>query len=182
MSLKELTYEHHRNAERQEFVKVLMSGSIDPRLYATFLYNQYINYNILETVAMAQGVLNGLPDIRRAPKILADYTELWGDQVDPPRTMPSGKDYADHIMSIATNPDKLMAHIYTRHMGDLSGGQMIRKKIPGKGTMFDFDDPDTLKTAIRERLNDNMADEAKICFEFATKLFQEMMDEVKSSS
>ena len=72
-----------------------------------------------------------------------------------------------------------MAHIYTRHMGDLSGGQMIRKKIPGKGKLYDFQDPDGLKKAIRERLNDDMADEAKICFEFATKLFQEMMNEVK---
>lgn len=57
MSLKELTYEHHRNAERQGFVKVLMGGKIDPKLYATFLYNQYVNYNILETIAMAEGVL-----------------------------------------------------------------------------------------------------------------------------
>ena len=46
MSLKELTYEHHRNAERQQFVKVLMSGSIDPKLYATFMYNQHQQYNI----------------------------------------------------------------------------------------------------------------------------------------
>ena len=44
MSLKELTYEHHRNAERQKFVKVLMSGSIDPKLYATFMYNQHHQY------------------------------------------------------------------------------------------------------------------------------------------
>lgn len=179
MSLKELTYEHHRNAERQEFVKVLMSGSINPKLYATFLYNQYVNYNILETVAMASGVLNGLPDVRRAPALLEDFNELWADSENPPTVFPSGKEYADHIMSIATEPDKLMAHIYTRHMGDLSGGQMIRKKIPGKGKLYDFQDPDGLKKAIRERLNDDMADEAKICFEFATKLFQEMMNEVK---
>jgi len=179
MSLKELTYEHHRNAERQEFVKVLMGGSIDEKLYATFLYNQYVNYNILETVAMASGVLNGLPDIRRAPKILEDYIELWDDGDNPPTTSPSSKEYADHIMSIAGDADKLMAHVYTRHMGDLSGGQMIRKKIPGAGKMFDFDDPDALKTAIRAKLDDSMADEARICFDFATKLFQEMMHEVK---
>jgi len=185
MSLKELTYEHHRNAERQKFVKVLMSGSIDPKLYATFLYNQYVNYNILETCAMAQGVLNGLPDIRRAPRILEDFQELWGEGApdkEPPKTTPSSREYADHIMSISTDPEKLMAHVYTRHMGDLSGGQMIRKKVPGAGKMFDFEDPSALKTAIREKLNDNMADEAKICFEFATKLFQEMMDETESNS
>jgi hypothetical protein len=32
-----------------------------------------------------------------------------------------------------------------------------------------------LKTAIRERLDDSMADEAKVCFQFATEFFQEMM-------
>jgi len=138
MSLKELTYEHHRNAERQGFVKVLMGGKIDPKLYATFLYNQYVNYNILETIAMAEGVLDDLPDIRRAPKILDDYTELWNDLENPPKLLPSSKLYADHIMSIRDNAQALMAHVYTRHMGDLSGGQMIRKKIPGKGTMYDF--------------------------------------------
>ena len=89
MSLKELTYEHHRNAERQQFVKVLMSGSIDPKLYATFLYNQYVNYNILETVAMASGVLNGLPDVRRAPALLEDFNELWADSENPPTVFPS---------------------------------------------------------------------------------------------
>jgi len=179
MSLKELTYEHHRNAERQGFVKVLMSGKIDPKVYATFLYNQYVNYNLLETVAMAEGVLDDLPDIRRAPKILDDYTELWNDLENPPKLLPSSKLYADHIMSIRDNAQALMAHVYTRHMGDLSGGQMIRKKIPGKGTMYDFKDPDGLKTAIRERLNDDMAPEARICFQFATDLFKEMQDEVK---
>ena len=41
MSLKELTKDVHRDAERQTFVKVLMSGEIDPELYATFLANQH---------------------------------------------------------------------------------------------------------------------------------------------
>ena len=34
--LKELTWEHHKNAERQKFVKVLMGGKISPEVYATF--------------------------------------------------------------------------------------------------------------------------------------------------
>ena len=44
MSLKELTYDHHRNAERQKFVKTLMGGNIDPKVYAEFLYNQYVAF------------------------------------------------------------------------------------------------------------------------------------------
>jgi len=179
VSLKELTYDHHRNAERQKFVKTLMGGKIDPKVYAEFLYNQYVAYNILEVCAMAEGVLNDLPDIRRAPKILEDFQELWGKDAEPPKPKPSIQKYVDHIMSIKEDPEKLMAHIYTRHMGDLSGGQMIKKRIPGEGRLYMFTDPDNLKTAIRSKLNDNMADEAKICFEYATELFKEMHNETE---
>jgi len=83
-------------------------------------------------------------------------------------------------MKISDDENKLFAHIYTRHMGDLSGGQMIRKRVPGEGRLYQFEDPDTLKTAIRSKLDDSMADEAKICFDFATRTFQEMMDVVDS--
>jgi heme oxygenase len=71
-----------------------------------------------------------------------------------------------------------MAHVYVRHMGDLSGGQMIRTRVPGKGTMFDFHQSiDELKERIRDKLNDSMADEAKVCFDFATKMFQQLSKE-----
>jgi heme oxygenase len=79
-------------------------------------------------------------------------------------------------MSIKTDPKKLMAHIYVRHMGDLAGGQMIAKRVPGNGRMYQFENADTLKTAIRERISDDMADEAIVCFEFATQMFKEMLE------
>ena len=47
MSLKDLTWEHHKDAERQEFVKVMMSGKINPELYATYLWNQHKKYDLL---------------------------------------------------------------------------------------------------------------------------------------
>jgi len=75
MSLKELTKEAHTNAERQEFVKILFSGSIDPKLYATYLKNQHPQYEILEVCAMPLGLLNGMPDIRRAPALLDTFEE-----------------------------------------------------------------------------------------------------------
>lgn len=175
MSLKELTKEAHTSAERQEFVKVLFSGSIDPELYAAYLKNQHPQYEILEVCAMPHGLLNGLPDIRRAPGILADYLEL-KNQTDPePKILPVVDRYIKYILSIKDDPKKLMAHIYVRHMGDLAGGQMIAKRVPGSGKYYQFEDPETLKTAIRERLDDSMADEAKVCFQFATDFFKEMM-------
>ena len=177
MSLKEATWEHHKNAERQEFVKVLMSGNISDELYATFLYNQHIQYNILEAVAMTHGLLPH-PALRRAPSILQDFSELWKKQEVPP-TLESTTEYLEHIRKIMGDPEKVMAHIYVRHMGDLSGGQMIAKRVPGSGKYYQFgDEPDKIKEAIRTKLDDSMADEAKICFEFATKFFEQMMDVV----
>jgi heme oxygenase len=179
MSLRELTKEAHTNAERQEFVKVLFSGSIDPKLYAIFLKNQHPMYEILEVCAMPHGILHGLTDIRRAPAILDDFMELWGDDKTAPPMCPSVDRYIRYILSIKDDPKKLMAHIYVRHMGDLAGGQMIAKKVPGSGKYYQFSDPEALKIAIRERINDDMADEAKVCFEFATEFFKEMMDLIK---
>ena len=43
-NLKDLTKDVHRDAERQGFVKVLMSGNINPKLYATYLWNQHNRY------------------------------------------------------------------------------------------------------------------------------------------
>ena len=176
MSLKDLTYEHHKQAETRPFVKVLFSGKIDPKLYATYLKNQPPMYEILEVCAMPQGLFNGIPDIRRAPAILADFVELWGDDASSPKMCPVVDDYIKYILSIKDQPERLMAHIYVRHFGDLSGGQMIAKRVPGSGKYYQFDgDPTAIKDAIRSKLNDDMADEAKVCFEFATRFFEEMM-------
>jgi heme oxygenase len=177
MSLKELTKDNHSNAERQEFVKILFSGSIDPKLYATYLYNQFPMYELLEVCAMPHGLFAGLPDIRRAPAILADYMELWGsDNPDSPKIVPVVDEYIKYILSIKHDPKKLMAHIYVRHMGDLSGGQMIAKRVPGAGKYYEFDgDPNEIKNILRAKLSDDLADEAKVCFDFATRFFEEMM-------
>jgi heme oxygenase len=179
MSLRDLTKEAHTNAERQEFVKILFSGKINPKLYALFLKNQHPCYEILEVCAMPHGLLTGLPDIRRAPAILSDFKELWNEEDGEPEVLPVVKEYIDHIISIQNDPHKLMAHLYVRHMGDLAGGQMISKKVPGAGRMYQFEDPEALKLAIREKISDDMADEAIVCFKFATQMFKEMLELVE---
>lgn len=177
MSLKELTYEQHRRAETRPFVKVLFGGSIEPKLYATYLKNQHLMYDILEACAMPHGLFDGIPEIRRAPAILEDFIELWGDSTDAPKICPVVDEYLKYILSIKDDPKKLMAHIYVRHMGDLSGGQMIAKRVPGSGKYYQFgDEPEKIKEQIRTKLDDSMADEAKVCFDFAAKLFENMME------
>jgi heme oxygenase len=175
-NLKDLTWEHHKDAERQEFVKVLMSGKINPRLYATYLWNQHKKYDLLEAMAMAQGLLDNLIDIRRKTKIEEDFLELWQEK-EPPVIVPSTRDYIMHMKEIMHDSTALMAHVYVLHMGDLSGGQMIARKAPGEGRMYQFaTDKAELKEAIRAKTNDDMADEAKYCFEQSTKLFKELME------
>jgi len=59
----------------------------------------------------------------------------------------------------------------------LSGGQMIARKAPGEGRMYQFDtDKVALKEAIRAKTNDEMAEEAKYCFTASTNLFKELME------
>ena len=175
MSLKDLTHAAHKNAETQPFVKVLFSGNIDPLLYATYLKNQHPMYEILEVCAMPHGMLTGLTDIRRAPAIGADFVELWPSDAPLPTLCPVVQEYMDYIMSIKDDPKRLMAHLYVRHMGDLAGGQMIAKRVPGSGKYYQFEDAEALKVAIREKIGDDMADEATVCFGFAAQLFKEMM-------
>jgi len=176
-NLKELTREEHTNAERQAFVKVLMSGKINPKFYATYLWNQHKKYDLLEALAMSHGLLNDFPSIIRKNHILNDFAELWTEGEEPPELLPSTIEYINHMKNIISDPNKLMAHIYVLHMGDLSGGQMIARKVPGQGHMYQFEgDLNEIKQKIREKTNDDMAEEAKYVFQSATNLFKELME------
>jgi len=135
MSLKDLTWDHHQNAERQDFVKILMND-IDEELYATFLYNQFPQYELLELLSLPHGLFNDFPELQRKKLILEDFQELWPYEDRTPNMCPTVKRYLDHLMSIKEDPHKLMAHIYVRHMGDLSGGQIIARKVPGQGKFY----------------------------------------------
>jgi|TARA_R110000850_G_scaffold21793_10_gene63740 heme oxygenase len=177
-NLKKLTMEHHRDAERQAFAKELMSGEIHPQKYAAYLFHQHACYKVLETMAGLHGLLDDMPGLERADRIWEDYLELSAGRKELPAPLLSVLDYLEQLQSISTDPEKLMAHIYVRHMGDLFGGQMIKSKVPGAGTYYEFDAPiNELKAKVREKLNDDMADEAQLCFAFATRLFQDMMTE-----
>jgi heme oxygenase len=177
MSLKELTAEAHKLAETQPFVKKIFSGNITKEEYARYLLNQELAYAVLESFANDVGLLDDLPGIHRASKIQEDLVELEADVPELPNiTIASATTaYHEHLLTIKDDPKKLMAHIYVRHMGDLFGGQMIAKKVPGPGNFYKFENPDELKAVIRTKLDDSLADEALICFGFATMLFEELV-------
>ena len=111
------------------------------------------------------------PGLQRSENIHKDYTKLWPDTKNPPHITESTKKYVKHIESIQDDPEKLYAHIYVRHLGDLSGGQMIARKVPAKEWKR------IVKAIIHEYLNTyqiNVISEVEYCFESATNLFKEM--------
>ena len=176
-TLKELTAEKHKQAESHPFVKILFSGEIAPKFYSTFLFNLHTCYNFVEVYAAMHGLTKDLPsELRRAPKIKDDYIELWGDTEVYPKVLESTQKYMEHIRLLNDiRPTGILAHIYVRHMGDLAGGQMIAKKVPGSGTMYQFEDPNRLKAELRGLLTEQLADEANRCFDFAIQTFNDMM-------
>jgi len=185
LNIKELTMQHHKDAERQEFVRVLMSGYIDEKLYATYLYNQLQCYSVLEKYGLHNSLFRDTPNLLRAEHIHYDYRALWTDIGAPPEVTQSTKDYIAHIESIQDEAMKLYAHIYVRHMGDLSGGQMIMKKTPGPNRYYRFKDKQVgeYRRIVKETINTylnvyehSVVPEAKFCFESATKLFKEMKE------
>ena len=185
LDIKEITMKHHKNAERQEFVRILMSGNIDEKLYATYLYNQFQCYSVLEKYGLHNSLFRDTPGLLRAEHIHYDYRSLWTDIGSPPEITESTKEYIDHIESIQDEAMKLYAHIYVRHLGDLSGGQMIMKKTPGPNRYYKFKHKEVgdYRRIVKETINSylnvyehSVVPEAMFCFESATKLFKEMKE------
>lgn len=176
-NLKQLTMAHHDNAERTEFADMLIGGTISPRLYQEYLYNQLQNYKVLEG---AVSVPMELEPIFRSTLIEEDLQELESlyDLEEIEDELPSTKEYIKHIHSLLEdgNNDGLLAHLYVRHFGDAHGGQIIKRNVPGAGLMYEFEDRKGLIALTRELLHDGMEQEAKNCFEYAERLFHELID------
>lgn len=174
--LKQLTWAHHQAAERRAFAKQLISGGIDPYVYYKFLNCQYLVYKSLEDKVIIPPTLNA---IYRSDRILADIIELGDkfgfDDIDHyPKSVGRCLTHLENLAD-ADNNDALLAHMYVRHFGELHGGQIIKNKTPGSGTMYEFEgDTKSLIEQFRELLHDGMEEEAKRCFDFASELFDEL--------
>jgi heme oxygenase len=174
MSLKELTKDLHTDAERTVFAKKLLTGVLTDEEYANYLWQMLLVYNGIETAAKSQDMLKNLPDIERTHKIYQDCIELVGPNHNL-KWLPVVIEYYQYLLSLNYNAERkhlIKAHLYCRHMGDLYGGQMIAKKVSGKGRFYEFKDAENLKTAIRAELTDDLGDEARVAFEWAIKIMK----------
>ena len=172
MSLKELTWESHQKAEDTPFMKAVFAKTMPEELWIDWTYQKWLFYGAIEGAAGANRLLGDLPDLRRAFYLFMDYNEM-NTERKKHEFRPIVVDYYNYIISISKDPNKVMAHLYTWHMGDMFGGQMIKKIVPGSHRNLEFEDADTLKTNIRAKLDDSMADEANIAFDWAIRMMRE---------
>jgi heme oxygenase len=135
------------------------------------------------------------PELNRKQSLEQDlqfyYGPNWRQEV---KISTAGQAYVDRIHEIAaTQPELLVAHSYTRYLGDLSGGQILKKiaqnamNLQDGGTAFyefaGIDDEKAFKTNYRQAMNDlpidqataeQIVDEANAAFGMNMKLFNEL--------
>ncbi|HIK25101.1 MAG: biliverdin-producing heme oxygenase [Thermosynechococcus sp. Uc] len=149
LALREGTAEAHTLAEHTAFMKCFVRGFITSSLFRQFLANLYFVYTALEAaLATAEGAsLRAMyfPELNRSGQLAEDlafyYGDNWQDQITP---LTATRVYLSRIHDVAkSDPLLLIAHSYTRYMGDLSGGQALSKIVrshltlpEGKGTAF----------------------------------------------
>ena len=131
--LKEGTKKSHTMAENTSFVASFLRGVVDESKYRQLVANFYFIYHALETEVennkdnpfVGPMRLNGLP---RHDALVEDCKYFYGDNwKDIIRPTEQTQRYVSRIHEVAKeNPELLIAHHYTRYMGDLSGGQILK--------------------------------------------------------
>jgi len=172
MSLKDLTSAKHAEAESTPFMKAVFAKTLPFDLWVDWTYQKWLFYGAIEGAAGANRLLNDLPDLRRAFYLFMDYNEM-NTERKKHEFRPIVVDYYNYLISIANDPNKVMAHLYTWHMGDMFGGQMIKKIVPGAHRNLEFEDTKTLITNIRAKLDDSMGDEANVAFDWAIRMMRD---------
>ena len=144
--VKEASKDAHQSAERNPFMIALMRGEIGADAYADYLTQLAPIYEALEAWDDAS---NPWPlfdrRLDRFERIVCDIESLGGSHIVCNATI----DYVSHISSLVNKKDwtRLLAHHYTRYLGDLSGGQAIASLVtrnlmipPNFLSFYEFDD------------------------------------------
>jgi heme oxygenase len=170
INIRQHTAEKHAEAENTDFMKAVFAGTLAPELWCDFTFQKILIYSTIEAAAGALGLMHDLPDIQRTHRLFQDYQSLaTGINTYSQATL----DYQRYLISISTDPEKILAHLYVWHMGDLHGGQMIRKVVPGTHAAFEFQNAPELITAIRSRITETLIPEILVAFDYAIGILRE---------
>jgi heme oxygenase len=160
----------HVEAERSGIIRELLRGTATRDGYILLLRNLLPAYQAMEQGLADHRETSGIEALARyhldrAPAIESDLLALCGKawQRDVP-LLPAGDNYARHIKEATKGAGaRLIAHAYTRYLGDISGGLILRRLLarslklgPAELSFYDFPNyPDVgaLKSAYREALD-----------------------------
>ena len=131
--LKEGTKESHSAAENTKFVASFLRGVVNPEEYRKLIANFYFVYSAMEESisstedSMVKAIRS--EDLERKESLAKDleyyYGSYWETTIKPSEACNT---YVNRIKQIAeTDPYLLIAHHYTRYIGDLSGGKILRE-------------------------------------------------------
>ncbi|MFF9620596.1 heme oxygenase (biliverdin-producing) [Streptomyces griseosporeus] len=203
--LRTATHERHREAESAPFLSALLGGRLGVDAYARYTEQLWFVYEALEAGAgrLAADPVAGpfvRPELFRLPALERDLAHLrgpgWRAGLD---ALPATRAYAARVRECAERwPAGYVAHHYTRCLGDLSGGQIIRATAErtwgftrkGDGVRFyvfeDIPNPAAFKRSYRRLLDGLRADgaerqrvvaECERAFALNTAVFQALGDE-----
>jgi heme oxygenase len=178
--LRTATRARHAAAEASDFPRRLLAGELPLGAYARYTEQLWFVYRALEdgAGALRSDPVAGpfvRPELFRAGALERDLAHLrgpcWREGLS---ALPATRAYAARIAACARDwPAGYVAHHYTRYLGDLSGGRVLRGRAErtwgfargGDGVRFYvFDavpDPAAFKRAYRELLDRLDADEAE---------------------
>jgi heme oxygenase (biliverdin-producing, ferredoxin) len=199
--LREGTKKSHTMAENVGFVKCFLKGVVEKKSYRRLVTDLYFVYSAMEEEMEKlkdHPIISQIyfPQLNRKQTLEQDLHYYFGANWKEEITISdSAKAYVARIHEIAqTQPELLVAHSYTRYLGDLSGGQILKKIAQkamnlseGEGTSFyefaQISDEKAFKDKYRQAMNDlpvsmetaeQIVDEANDAFGMNMKLFQEL--------
>ena len=168
--LREGTRADHGAANSEDFIERLMSGALNRAAYADLSAQLVVVYQALEEASTAvrhdeRGAGLVFRELTRVPAIERDlaflYGPSWREEI---RILPATRAYANRVHDVGGSLPLYAAHSYTRYLGDLSGGQIVKRMmkqhygLDGEGVAF-YTFPDipkikVFKDAYRAQLDD----------------------------
>src|SRR5690606_8590039 len=122
--------------ESMPFITELMEGRLDRVAYADFLAQHYAVYVALEAggrrvrTADPIGAVMVYDELERVPALEADLAHPYGPDWRELITIhPATQRYVARLEEVAGTAQGYLAHAYTRYLGDLSGGQVIKRML-----------------------------------------------------
>ena len=126
----------HVEAERTGIIRDLLRGSASRDGYILLLRNLLPAYQALEQGLASHNTSPGIGALahyrlERAPAIESDLVALCGESWHHEiALLPAAENYARRITEVARgNGERLIAHAYTRYLGDLNGGLILQRLL-----------------------------------------------------